>query len=127
MGKESLRFYNVTLLLIIAAAIFSQITQSRVSHAAHLFAYRNPSGLLGRIVYCTRACSIYAIRICKAVAIAGCSVRLRYRRAQCFYRFVQRLNNDARVLCDLWRIKQKLHKRRGGIFICSANKGSSAR
>ncbi|EFN71424.1 hypothetical protein EAG_14767 [Camponotus floridanus] len=55
--KETLRHtmvYNVTLLLIIAAAIFSQITQSRESHAAHLFAYRNPTGLLGRIYFSVR-------------------------------------------------------------------------
>lgn len=104
--------YNVTLLLIIAAAIFSQITQSRESHAAHLFAYRNPTGLLGRIVYCTRG---RYMQYASASRVAACDCAI--ARAQCFYRLVQRLNNDARVLRDLWRIKQKLHKRRGGVFM----------
>lgn len=34
------------------------------------------------------------------------------RRERGFYRSAQRVNNDARVLCDLWRIKQMLREGR---------------
>lgn len=45
---------------------------------------------------------------------------------QGFYRLVQRVNNDARVLCDLWRIKRTLYKGRA-VFVCNANMRGSAR
>jgi len=108
---------------------FSSITQRAKNRAAHLFAYRNLTSLLRQIVYYMRAWSIYAlhrraIRARNAVAIAlrvhGCAIVDRG-----FYRLVQRVNNDDRVFCDLWRIKRMLHKRRDGIFVC--NERSSAR
>lgn len=49
----------------------------------------------------------------------------RYRGEQGFYRSVQRVNNDGRVLCDLWRIKQMLREGRGGrcVFVTGETRG----
>jgi len=43
-----------------------------------------------------------------------------------FYRLVQRVNNDDRMFCDLWRIKRMLHKRKDGIFVCNERRSARA-
>lgn len=47
--------------------------------------------------------------------------------ASSFYRSVQRVNNDARVLSDLWRIKQMLREGRKRRVLAATSEGNSPR
>lgn len=61
---------------------------------------------------------MHSLRACSrdhALRVHSCAIT-----QQGFYRLVQRVNNDARVLRDLWRIKRKCYMKEEALHLCAA-------